>query len=78
MKQQKIYTLIILFTTFALFWENEKVLSSSVIEAATTINANDWLKDNYMRLKHQGIDSLMTELTDHIDHWATAMQSVRQ
>jgi hypothetical protein len=62
MKQQKIYTLIILLTTFALLWENEKVLSASVTEAITSVNANDWIKGNFTQLKHQGIGAITVEL----------------
>lgn len=73
MKQQKIYTLIILLTTFALLWENEKVVSASVTDSFTNVNANDWLKDNFTQLKHQGIEELTIELPAKMQVFMTAM-----
>ena len=62
MKQQKIFTLAILLTTFALLWENEKILSASATEAATSVNANEWIKDNFADIKCQGVKALTVEL----------------
>jgi len=62
MKQQKIFTLVILLTTFALLWENEKVLSATATEVATSVNANEWIKDNFVDMKCQGVQALTVEL----------------
>lgn len=62
MNQHKIFTLVILLTTFALLWENEKVLSASATAAVTSVNANEWIKDNFAEIKCQGVQALTVNL----------------
>lgn len=75
MKQQKIYTLVILLTTFALLWETEKAVSSSALEAFTSVNANEWIKENFAEIKCESATAFSVELPAKIEGMVSAIAS---
>jgi len=67
MKQQKIFTLAILIATFALLWENEKVISAAATEVIESQHAGNWLRSNFTEVKCKGAEMLTVGLPEKIN-----------